>query len=145
MGARHPEVDQRFEFLLRVFTPRTVFMEMGSADGELSVRAASFVERVWCVAAQSPVTRPPCNLRASGMGGVPLSSIDVAFSERLENADDVCRLLAPGGIWFVYGQLLPAQLFREAGFARVQYFAGGVRVPAALARISRGTTTAACK
>jgi len=145
MGARHPQVDQRFEFLLRVFTPRTVFMEMGSADGELSVRAASFVERVWRVDAQSPVSRPPCNLRSSGMGGVPLSSIDVAFSEHPRSAEDVCRLLAPGGVWFVYGQLLPAQLFRGAGFARVQYFAGGVRVPAALARISRTTTTAACK
>ena len=145
MGARHPQVDQRFEFPLRVFTPRTVFMEMGSADGELSVRAASFVERVWRVDAQSPVSRPPCNLRSSGMGGVPLSSIDVAFSEHPRSAEDVCRLLAPGGVWFVYGQLLPAQLFREAGFARVQYFAGGVRVPAALARISRTTTTAACK
>jgi hypothetical protein len=145
MGARHPEVDQRFDFLLRVFTPRTVFMEIGSADGALSLRAASFVERVWCVDAQLPLTRPPCNLRTSGMGGVPLSSIDVAFSERPESAEDVCRLLAPGGIWFVYGRLLPAQLFREAGFARVQYFAGGVRVPGALARISRSTTTAACK
>jgi len=145
MGARLPEVDQRFDFLLRYFTPRTVFMEIGSADGELSVRAASFVERVWCVDAQHPVGRAPCNLRTSGMGGVPLSSIDVAFSERPENAEDVCRLLVSGGIWFVYGRLLPAQLFREAGFARVQYFAGGVRVPGALARISRSTTTAACK
>ena len=145
MGARHPEVDQRFDFLLRVFTPRTVFMEIGSSDGELSVRAASFVERVWGGDAHGPVTRAPCYLRSSGLGGVPLSSIDVAFSERLENAADVGRLLAPGGIWFVYGQLLPARLFREAGFARVQYFAGGVRVPAALARISRSTTTAACK
>jgi hypothetical protein len=153
MGARYPvadrqeagrrEVGRQFEFLLRVFTPRTVFMEVGSADGELSVRAASFVERVWCVDAGSRVTRPPSNLRASSMGGVPLSSIDVAFSERAHDAEDVCRLLAPGGVWFVYGQLLPAQLFREAGFARVQYFAGGVRVPGALARISRTTTTAA--
>jgi hypothetical protein len=40
---------------------------------------------------------------------------------------------------------VPARLFREAGFARVQYFAGGLRVPGALARVSRTTTTAAYK
>lgn len=141
-GKRDAQVRRQFEFLLRVFTPRTVFMEIGSSDGELSVRAASFVERVWCVDSPSRVAQPPCNLRSGGMGGVPLHSIDVAFSERLANAEDVRRLLARGGVWFVYGQLVPARVFREAGFARVQYFAGGVRVPGALARIARITTTA---
>jgi hypothetical protein len=145
MGARHPEVGRQFELLLRVFTPRTVFMEIGSADCELSLRAASYVERVWCVDALSRASQPPCNLRCGGMGGVPLESIHVAFSERLRDAHDVCRLLAPGGVWFVYGQLLPAQAFREAGFERVQYYAGNLRVPEALARISRTTTTAAYK
>lgn len=145
MGARHPETSQKFDLLLRVFTPRTVFMEIGSNDCELSVRAASYVERVWCVDALRRVSRPPCNLRWDAMGGVPLESIDVAFSERFADPGDVCRLLAPGGVWFVYGELLPAQAFREAGFARVQYFAGSLRVPGALARLSRSTTTAACK
>ena len=63
------------------------------------------------------VSHAPCNLRWGAMGGVPLQSIDVAFSERFTSAEDVCRLLAPGGVWFVYGGLLPAQAFREAGFA----------------------------
>lgn len=145
MGARHPELSRQFEFLLRVFTPRTVFMEIGSRDCELSLRAASFVERVWCVDALCRVQQAPCNLRWDVMGGVPLSSIDVAFSERLVDAGDVCRVLAPGGVWFVYGRLVPAPILREAGFARVQYFADGLRLPAALARISRTTTTAARK
>jgi hypothetical protein len=139
------ETARKFTFLLRVFTPRTVFMEIGSSDCELSIRAASYVERVWCVDALRRVNQPHCNLRWDVLGGVPVQSIDVAFSERLENPQDVCRLLAPGGVWFVYGQLLPAQVFREAGFSRVQYFAGGLRVPAPLARISRPTTSAAYK
>ena len=142
---RDAQASRQFDFLLRVFTPRTVFMEVGSADGELSMRAASYVERVWCVEARRRVPRPPCNLRSCGLGGVPLSSIDVAFSEAPENAEDVCRLLAAHGVWFVYGRLVPAQLFREAGFRRVQYFAGSLRVPGALAGISRTTTTAALK
>jgi hypothetical protein len=140
---RDAQASRQLEFLLRVFTPRTVFMELGSENGELSMRAASYVERVWCVEARRRLARAPCNLRSSGLGGVPLSSIDVAFSEAPEHAGDICRLLAPGGVWFVYGRLVPAQLFREAGFRCVQYFAGSVRVPGALARISRTTTTAA--
>jgi hypothetical protein len=142
---RDAQVLRQFDFLLRVFTPRTVFMEIGSPDGELSLRAASFVERVWCVDSASRVAHPPCNLRAGSMGGVPLASVDVAFSEHLESAQDVCRLLAPGGVWFVYGRFLPARAFHAAGFSRVQYFAGGLRVPGALARISRSSTTAACR
>jgi hypothetical protein len=142
---REAEVARKFRFLLRVFTPRTVFMEIGSSDCELSIRAASYVERVWCADALRRVSQPHCNLRCAAMGGVPLQSIDVAFSERFANPEDVCRLLAPGGVWFVYGELLPAQPFREAGFARVQYYAGALRVPGALARISRTTTTAAYK
>jgi hypothetical protein len=145
LGKRQAEAARQFHFLLRVFTPRTVFMEMASFDCALSLRAANYVERVWCVDALSRASQPPCNLRCGTMGGVPLESIDVAFSERLENAQDVCRLLAPGGVWFVYGQLLPAQAFREAGFGRVEYYAGNLRVPGALARISRITTTAAYK
>ena len=142
---RETEIVRRFSLLLRVFTPRTVFMEIGSSDCELSIRAASYVERVWCVDALARVSHPPCNMRWDAMGGVPLQSIDVAFSERFADAEDVCRLLAPGGVWLVHGGALPAQAFREAGFARVQYFAGALRVPAPLARISRITTSAAYK
>jgi hypothetical protein len=142
---REAEIGRKFRFLLRVFTPRTVFMEIGSSDCELSIRAASYVERVWCVDALRRVSQPHCNLRCDVMGGVPLQSIDVAFSERFVHPEDVCRLLAPGGVWFVYGELGPAQALREAGFARVQYFAGALRVPGALARFSRTTTTAAYK
>jgi hypothetical protein len=142
---REAEIAWQFRFLLRVFTPRTVFMEIGSSDCELSMRAASYVERVWCVDALRRVSQPPCNLRWDAMGGVPLQSIDVAFSERFADPEDVCRVLAPGGVWFVHRELLPAQAFREAGFARVRYFAGALRVPGALARISRTTTTAAYK
>ena len=136
---------EKLDFLLRVFTPRTVFMEIGSSDCELSIRAASYVERVWCVDALALASQPPCNLRCDAMGGVPLQSIDVALSERFTDAEDVWRLLAPGGVWFVYGELVPARALREAGFTRVQYFAGARRVPGALARVSRTTTTAAYK
>lgn len=142
---RDQEVEREFGFLLRVFTPRTVFMEVGSSDCELSLRAATYVERVWCIDAPRGVARAPCNLRLGGMAGLDPDSVDVAFSETLKDAEGIHRVLGAGGVYFVYGQLLPAQLFREAGFSRVAYYAGNLRVPAGLARISRSTTTAAYK
>lgn len=142
---RDAQVSRQFDFLLQVFTPRTVFMEVGSTDCELGLRAATYVDRVWCVDAERPVHRGPFNLRWGDLGGVPLKSVDVAFSESLRDPASVSQLLGAGGVYFIYGQLLPAQIFREAGFSRVQYFAGNLRVPGALARISRYTTTAAYK
>lgn len=138
-------VERQYNFLLQSFTPRTVFMEVGSADGELSLRAATYVERVWCVESGGPIGRVPCNLRRGGLGGVPLQSVDVAFSESPTALESIQQLLVPGGVHFVCGHLLPALVLREAGFSRVQYYAGNVRVPGALARISRHTTTAAYK
>ena len=142
------EAQRQFNFLLRAFTPRTVFMQIGAADLSLAVLAASYVERVWCIDAPARIARPPINLRMLRPGGIAAlrsESIDVAFSETLKNPEEICRPLVPGGVYFAYGQLLPAQLFREAGFSRVCYYAGGVRVPAALAKISSSTTTAAYK
>ena len=133
----------QLETLLPVFTPRTVFMDLFPSDCERALRAASYVERVWCIDPAQRATRPPCNLRIGGTGGVPLESIDVAFSERFEGAHDVRRLLKPGGIWFIYGRLVPARALREAGFASVRYFAGGRRLPAALAQLSRTPISAA--
>ena len=142
------DAQRQFNFLLRAFTPRTVFMQIGAADPSLAVLAASYVERVWCVDAPARVARPPVNLRmlrSGGLAAMRSETVDVAFSEALKDLHEIHRALVPGGTYFVYGQLLPALLFREAGFSRVCYYAGGVRVPAALAKISSSTTTAAYK
>jgi hypothetical protein len=148
---RDAEIARRFDFLLRFFTPRTVFLELGTRDCELSLRAASYVDRVWSVDAPHGIARgvrPPTNLtvlRAGGLAAIAPESVDVAFSEELKDPERVHRVLAPGGIYFVCGSPLPAQIFREAGFSRVAYYAGRARVPASLARISRATTVAAHK
>lgn len=147
---RDAEIARRFEFLLRFFTPRTVFLELGTRDCELSLRAATYVDRVWSVDAPQGITRgvrPPTNLRvlrAGGLGAIPPETVDVAFSEELKDPERVYRVLAPGGVYVVCGQL-PPQLFREAGFSRIVYYAGRARVPASLAKISRASTVAAHK
>ena len=138
------ELARQLELLVPLFTPRTVFMDLFPSDCERALAAASYVERVWCIEPAERPGRTPCNLRAGGMGGVPLSSIDVAFSERFDSAHDVRRLLKPGAVWFVDGCLVPRQALQAAGFRRVRYFGGAVRMPAAFARLSRAPVTAAC-
>jgi hypothetical protein len=76
---------------------------------------------------------------------VPVGSIDVAFSERPENAEEVCCVLKPGGVWFVYGKLVPPAALHSAGFSRVQYYGGNLALPRALARFSRAASSAAYK
>jgi hypothetical protein len=142
---RFRKSDAQFDLLMRVFTPRTVFMQIGAADCELALRAAGYVERVWCVEAAARAERAPCNLRQGPIGGVPLSSIDVAFSARAENPLDVWKLLKPGAVWFIYGAVVRAPALVAAGFSRVQYYGGSVALPAALARLSRIASTAAYK
>ncbi len=111
---RDAEIARRFEFLLRFFTPRTVFLELGTRDCELSLRAATYVDRVWSVDAPYGIARgvrPPTNLtvlRAGGLGAIAAESVDVAFSEELKEPERVHRVLVPGGIYFVGGRLAPA-------------------------------------
>lgn len=148
---RRRELDQRFQLLLRFFTPGTIFMEIGARDCQLALRAASYVERVWAVEPQqriARVVRPPTNLRvvrSDALAAIPAGSVDVAFSDGLKDLDGIHRLLADRGVYLVCGQLLPAQLFREARFSGVAHYAGNLRVPAALAHVSRAITIAAYK
>ena len=140
---RDRELARQFDFLLRLLTPRTVFMEVGSADCELSLRVAGYVERVWCVESAGALERAPCNLRRGNLGGVPLKSVHVAFSERAECAAEIRALLKDGGVWIVYASAVNAAPLRQAGFARVEYYGARLRLPYALARIARSPVTAA--
>lgn len=146
---RYREVDRQFNFLLRAFTPRTVFLEIGPPDCELCLRAASYVDRVWCVNPGDGMSRPPCNLRllrGAAIAAVPAGSVDVAFSAGLKDLEAIQRLLAPGGVYFIAAQrALPRGLFRDAGFSRVASYVGGLKVPAALAKLARSAHLAAYK
>jgi len=58
-AGRDAVVSRQFDFLLRFLTPRRVFMEIGSPDGALSLLAAGYAERAWCIAAVQPIERGP--------------------------------------------------------------------------------------
>jgi hypothetical protein len=136
-----------FAFLQRFFTPRTVFMELGAADCDLTLQAASYVERVYAVDVAGRFLERvllPCNLRLVLCDGVRVpvqeASIDVAWSgrflgellpdEQLEHLRSVRRALVPGGVYFTS---VRAE-FARAGFSSVQAYFGGVRIPLAVAR-----------
>ena len=141
-------------FIERRFTPRTVFMEIGSADSELALQAASFVERVYAVDVSGDLLQRvlvPCNLRIVVCDGVripvPEESVDLAWSgafmDRLHpyNARDhlqsVLRSLTPGGEYACTSSF-PARTgarMLAAGFASVRLYAGAFRLPWSLASL----------
>ena len=143
LAERDALLTRQFDFLLRFLTPRRVVMETGSADGALSLLAAGYVERVWCIGSVEPIERCPCNLRRAALGGVPLKSIDVAFSERLDNPEEIRALLKDRGVWLLWGRAEPAAPLLQAGFTRVEYYGGKLRLPGAFARLARTPVTAA--
>ena len=137
-----------FAFLERRFTPRTVLMEIGAADCELALRAASFVERVYAVDPFGFLhgVLVPCNLKLVRCDGVripvPAASVDLAWSgrflehlhpdDRLEHLKSVRRSLARGGIYFCASK----GPFLEAGFSAVRCYLAGVRIPLAAERFA---------
>lgn len=103
-----------FELLEPRFTPRTVFMEIGSPDSTLALRAAGYVERVYSIDVSGQLLqnlRAPCNLRVVLCDGVriplPEATIDIAWSgafmdhlhadDALEHMESVRRGLVSAG------------------------------------------------
>src|SRR5688572_30962936 len=103
-----------FALLAGRFTPRTVFMDIGSSSCELALQAASYVERVYAIDVSGRFLQTvlvPLNLRLVLCGGVRIpvheGSVDVAFSggviDQLRGEDagehlgNVVRSVRPGG------------------------------------------------
>jgi hypothetical protein len=94
-----------FQLLLPFFTPRTVFLHLGAGDGELSLLAASYVERVYAIGVtQKFARRPrlPVNLRFAWPRP---GEVDVAFSARPQPqlASRIRETLGQDGKYFVLG------------------------------------------
>ena len=119
-------VDERFEKLLRRFTPTTVFMHVGAANCDFAILAAGFVERVYVV---DPACRPdrdtrlPINLRlvTSNEQGLPIpeGTVDVALTEDPSLLRFIRRCLAPGGMLLSPDRALSNAL-RDAGYSRIR-------------------------
>ena len=119
-------VDERFEKLLRRFTPTTVFMHVGAANCDFAILAASFVERVYVVdptCIPDRGTRLPINLRlvASNENGLPIpeGTVDIALTEDPTKLRFIRRCLIPGGMVVSPDRLLSNAL-RDAGYSRIR-------------------------
>ena len=123
-------VDERFERLLRRFTPTTVFMHVGAANCDFAILAASFVERVYVVDPASVPergTRLPGNLRFVALTGqngelglpIPEGTVDIALTEDPQRLRFIRRCLAPGGVLVSPDRALSNAL-RDAGYSRVR-------------------------
>ena len=83
-SGRKPE--DPFALLESRFTPRTVFMEVGSADASLALQAAGYVERVYSIDVSGQLVqnlRAPSNLRVVLCDGIriplPEAAIDLVW------------------------------------------------------------------
>ena len=123
-------VDERFERLLRRFTPTTVFMHVGAANCDFAILAAGFVERVYVVdpgTIPERGTRLPINLRLVALidqGGeqglpIPEGTVDVALTEDPTKLRFIRRCLVPGGMLLSPDRALSNAL-RDAGYTRVR-------------------------
>jgi hypothetical protein len=135
----------------RALTPRTVFMQLGGRDWTFALRVASFVERVYLLgsAGAPPLgARLPVNLRLVRLDdfgiGVPEGSVDVAFTdealERRAFLRDVRHALSERGVLVCAAASATARELRElllgAGFRRLRFYAGTVRLPYWVARLA---------
>ena len=117
------------------FTPRTVFMDIASADTSIAQRAATYVERVYSI--QPQPLRGPCNLRSVVSDGISIPAleraVDIAwggdFMDRLpaENAashlESVYRSLVSGGEYLFTTQQPVSEVRKrlfDAGFSVVR-------------------------
>ncbi|HYG54373.1 MAG TPA: hypothetical protein VD965_03655 [Burkholderiales bacterium] len=110
--------DRRFNFLRRLFTPQTVFLEAGYC--ELALRAASWVDRVYAIELPPSIVRsivPPINMRLEH--AVPDATVHVAYSGANCDLPRVYKALAPGGVFFSAEPITPG-LLSELGFSRIR-------------------------
>jgi hypothetical protein len=137
-SARKPQ--DPFTFLASRFTPRTVFMEVGSPDASLALRAAGYVERVYSIDVSGHLVqnvRAPGNLRIVLCDGIriplPEAVIDLAwggdFIDHLHADDAAAHLesvshgLVSGGEYLFTTQQSAIEVRRRlfaAGFSAVR-------------------------
>ena len=130
-GRKKPQ--DPFTFLESRFTPRTVFMEVGSPDASLALRAAGYVERVYSIDVSGHLVqnvRAPGNLRLVLCDGIriplPEAAIDIAWGgdfmdhlhadDATEHMESVRRGMVIGGEYHFTTQQ-PAMEVRRRVFA----------------------------
>jgi hypothetical protein len=142
---RRRDVARQFAFLKRRLDLESVFMEVGCGDCALARKMAGEVERVYALEISEDLMGrlggPPNLVRVVHDGvriPVPEASVDLAYGARLviSQLPGICRALKDGGVYWTHSRGSAAELraaYYEAGFSRVRFYVGTLRVPYALA------------
>ncbi|HUQ26646.1 MAG TPA: hypothetical protein VM140_13335 [Burkholderiales bacterium] len=145
IGRRDRDVEQQFRMLKPYFSLDGVFMEIGAGDCALARKAAGYVERVYAVDVSEDIMGrlggPPNLVRVVHDGmriPVPASCVNVAFSRNLviSQLPGICNALVDGGVYYCSSSGSAAELravFLDAGFSKLGFYVGGMRIPYGLA------------
>jgi Methyltransferase domain len=144
---RERDAERELKALRPVLDLNRVFLEIGAGDCTLARRLAGYVDRVYALDVSDDMIGrlggPPNLVRMMHDGvRIPLreAEVDVAFSRSLtiSQLPGICHALKDGGVYLTSSKGPAAELrevFFDAGFSRIRFYVGGLRVPYLLARV----------
>jgi hypothetical protein len=142
---RERDAERELKGLRRALDLHKVFLEIGAGDCALSRRVAGYAERVYALDISDDLMGrlggPPNLVRMMHDGvriPLPQAEVDVAFSRYLtiSQLPGICNALKDGGLYVTTSKGPASELrevFRDAGFTKLRFYVGGVRVPYLLA------------
>jgi hypothetical protein len=142
---RERDAERQFKALRAALDLNSVFLDIGAGDCVLSRRVAGYVERVYALDITDDLMGrlggPPNLVRMMHDGvriPLPQAEVDVAFSRNLtiSQLPGICHALKDGGTYFTSSKGPAAELrevFFDAGFSKLRFYVGAVRVPYLLA------------
>jgi hypothetical protein len=142
---RERDAERELKSLRAALDLHNVFLEIGAGDCALSRRVAGYVDRVYALDVSDDLMGrlggPPNLVRMMHDGvriPLPEAEVDVAFSRHLtlSQLPGICHALKDGGV-YVTASKGPAselrEVFLDAGFSKLRFHVGGIRVPYLLA------------
>lgn len=142
---RERDAERELKGLRSALDLHKVFLEVGAGDCALARRVAGYAERVYALDISDDLMGrlggPPNLVRMMHDGvriPLPQAEVDVAFSRSLtiSQLPGICHALKDGGVYLTSSKGPAAELrevFYDAGFSRLRFYVGGVRVPYLLA------------
>ena len=142
---RERDAERELKSLRAALDLTSVFLEIGAADCALSRRVAGYADRVYALDISDDLMGrlggPPNLVRMMHDGvriPLPEAQVDVAFSRSLtiSQLPGICHALKDGGVYFTSSKGPATELrevFFDAGFSKLRFYVGAVRVPYLLA------------
>lgn len=142
---RARDAERELRALRRLLDLNSTYLEIGAGDCALARRAAGYADRVYALDssrdAMGRLGGPPNLVRMVHDGvriPLPEESVDVAFSRELviSQLPGICNALRDGGVYLTGSQGPASELrkaFLDAGFSKIRFSVGALRVPYLLA------------